>query len=471
MDDFRHALHWQHRAWEAEPGSPLRGLAGVWHTFLLARLGQNEEATRLTETNQEMCEVVHQRDGCFCRLLLGNLVRKLHDLDAARQLLDAAHEWAIARDAREPLCWAALVRARLEPSPDDACRAIEDGLRIARDCGFGIYHIDLLLQRARLALEFGDADAALADVDTALFDGVRPPEESGLPELLAATDSECGYAWGEAEGRQMRAEALLLRAAQHLGRGDFAPARFDDLPADVRGLVDEARQELEACRRLRQKIQDPKVADTEGVLAQLDGGVLTRRPLELSGSEKAPTHPSQGGASPTLQDDEPPSVPGGRTRVAPGFNPGSQAKKHLFLSYVRESFADVERLRDDLIQNGEAVWWDRDIPPGANWKLEIRKALKDAYAFVLCLSKDMEERGRSGAFPEIRDAIAIYRELAPGGIFIIPVRLSRCEMPTFQIDSTTMLTDLQRLDLFPDAERPDALRRLIAALQACPDHP
>ena len=147
------------------------------------------------------------------------------------------------------------------------------------------------------------------------------------------------------------------------------------------------------------------------------------------------------------------------------------AKKHLFLSYVRESSAEVERLRDDLIQSGETVWWDRDIPPGANWKQEIRQALKDAYAFVLCLSKEMEERGSSGAFPEIRDAIAIYRELAPGGIFIIPVRLSECEVPTFEIDSTTMLDDLQFVDLFPAAQRSASVRRLVAALRACPDHP
>lgn len=149
----------------------------------------------------------------------------------------------------------------------------------------------------------------------------------------------------------------------------------------------------------------------------------------------------------------------------------SVSKKHVFLSYVRENSADVERLRNDLIGAGEAVWWDRDIPAGANWRHEIRKALKDAYAFVLCLSKAMEKRSRSGAYPEVRDAIAMYRELAPGGIFILPVRLDDCDVPDFEIDSTTVLTDLQQVDLFPDVERPAALKRLVAALVACPGHP
>ncbi len=145
-----------------------------------------------------------------------------------------------------------------------------------------------MLLRARLALEEGDAEQAIADADVALFDGIRPPEESGLPEILAVTDPACGYAWGEAEGRQLRGGALLLQAAQRLGRGDFAPARFAELPKNVRGLVDDARKELETCRRLRQKIQDPKVAETEDVLAKLDGGVLTRHPsdeLTASGEE------------------------------------------------------------------------------------------------------------------------------------------------------------------------------------------
>ena len=108
------------------------------------------------------------------------------------------------------------------------------------------------------------------------------------------------------------------------------------------------------------------------------------------------------------------------------------AKKHVFLSYVRETSDDVKRLRDDLIASGETVWWDGDIPPGANWKLTIRKALKGAYAFILCLSREMEGRELSGAFPEIRDAIAVYRERSPLGTFIILVRLSECEVPSFE---------------------------------------
>ncbi len=294
--DFRRAFPWQH-AYEKAASHPLDGDREYWQTLLLARLGRTEEATRLTEAHKKMSQNGGEQpqDVPRCNLVLADLARERHDLDDARQLLDAAYEWAIARDAKEPLCWAALVRARLErtegrtvqrsPNGDraegarsspngKAHRAIEDGLRIARDCGFSIYHIDLLLIRARLALEEGDVDKALSDIGTALFEGVYPPEDAGMPVLLAATDPKCGYSWGEVEGRQLRGEALLLQAVRQLGRNEYEPSRFARLPENVREIIDEASQELEACQRLRQEIQDPKMAETKNTLARLYDGVL-----------------------------------------------------------------------------------------------------------------------------------------------------------------------------------------------------
>ena len=47
-------------------------------------------------------------------------------------------------------------------------------------------------------------------------------------------------------------------------------------------------------------------------------------------------------------------------------------------------------MRSDLVAAGEVVWWDDDILPGSDWKREIRKAMKNSYAVVLCLSKEAE---------------------------------------------------------------------------------
>ena len=112
------------------------------------------------------------------------------------------------------------------------------------------------------------------------------------------------------------------------------------------------------------------------------------------------------------------------------------AKKHLLISYCRDDKAEVARLRDELIAAKEVVWWDGEIIGGQDWKQQIRRAMKESYAVVLCLSKQLADRGQSGVYPEVADAIAIYRQQRPGNIFLVPVRLSECGIPDIEIDDT-----------------------------------
>jgi len=146
-------------------------------------------------------------------------------------------------------------------------------------------------------------------------------------------------------------------------------------------------------------------------------------------------------------------------------------KQHVFLSYCRDNAKDIAQLRDELIAAGEGVWWDQDILPGQDWKQAIRQALKDSYAVVLCLSKEVAARHTSGLFPEALDAIRIYREYSPGSVFLIPVRLSKCDIPPLEIDSTRTLDRIQFVDLFPPSKRAAGFHRLRAALQAVPARP
>lgn len=125
----------------------------------------------------------------------------------------------------------------------------------------------------------------------------------------------------------------------------------------------------------------------------------------------------------------------------------------------------MARLRDELLAQGLRVWWDRDLLPGQDWKLEIQRALERSTAVVACFSRETEARGRSGIYPELRDAIAIFREMSPGSVFIIPVRLSNCSIPRLPIDSTRSLGDLQYVDLFPDNQRGQSMRKLVSALK------
>jgi len=460
MEDFRAALKLQHVA-EQKNERPLYSIWGYYHTSLLADLGQLEKATRLTKANKDMAlrEMgADAQDVPRCNLLLADLQR---EYPVAESLWTAAHTWAISRDAKDLLCLAARVRAQIErirARYDIARSSIEDGLRIARECGYGIHHIALVLVRAQVALSEGRADDALQDVKVALDDGVHPPAETGFPELLAANDPECGYAWGIAEGRHLRGEALLLKAAQELGRSDFVPARLKEMPEGIQGFIAEARVELNAALDWWRKLRDPESRAkinprgkrTEKSLKKLKSGVLSVYPLKSARS-----------AEPLLIEAQP--APNSRSEPMP--------KKHVFLSYCHDNDTEVTQLRNDLIAAGEQIWWDKDILPGQDWKQEIRKAMRNAYTVVLCLSKELTTRVASGVYPEVLDAIAAYREYSPGGIFLIPIKLSECEVPLIEIDGTRTLDRLQFVDLHPPAKRASGLQQLVKSLKVASSRP
>ena len=298
--DFEVAFHRQ-RQEDRDCARPLYRLRGIQQAWLLARLGRHEEAAQLTETNKASLSLILGEQHHYlprCDLLVAGLARARGDLPAARELQHQAQEWALARDAREVLCWSAweagsiaLAEARRKADGpygpqttrylDEARHAAEEGLRIARDCGFGIFNIDLLLLRASVALDEGQATAAECDARTALETGFRPPEEGGQAHLLPAADPECGYAWGEALARHLLAESLLLQAAQQLGRACLSPERP---PGAICQLLENAESQLARCRALRARIGDPALADTERLLRDLAEGVLTSYPLRPRGA-------------------------------------------------------------------------------------------------------------------------------------------------------------------------------------------
>ena len=140
---------------------------------------------------------------------------------------------------------------------------------------------------------------------------------------------------------------------------------------------------------------------------------------------------------------------------------------HVFLSYCRDNDAQVRQLYKELTAAGHAVWHDQErLLPGMDWKHEIRQAIRRAYAVVICFSEEVADRHRSGIYPEALLAVEEYRLLPPGCIYLIPVRLSECEIPPIELAPTRTLQDLQHGDLFPADHRPAALARLLQSLAA-----
>jgi hypothetical protein len=144
-------------------------------------------------------------------------------------------------------------------------------------------------------------------------------------------------------------------------------------------------------------------------------------------------------------------------------------KKHVFVSYCHDNKNEVARLVEELECAGKSVWWDEDIPGGRDWKEAIRLAMQNAYAVVICLSAELtEERYQSGVYPEIRDAIATFRQYGPGHAFIFPVKLGKCDIPPIEIDDTRTLERVQSIDLYPESKRAAGVQKLLTSLDAAP---
>jgi nucleoside phosphorylase/tetratricopeptide (TPR) repeat protein len=297
-DCFQKALHSQHSA--EKRIRPLYSLSGIYQAMMYLRMGDNIKAAQIAKSSNEISHsVAKSKQHMFFphhRLVQAEVARQDRKQALARELVHEALVWAIAHDATESICWAHLVNAKVEIDElqnkttnsthprsgrywEEARNSIDQGLAIARNCGYGIYHIDLLLESARLHLLCGDPESALIDVQVALDEGFHPTSVSPFPELLSATDPKCGYAWGTAEGCHLRAQAFLLQAAQSLSRADFASKNLNDLPNDVSSLIKSAHQELKRCTELRLRIQDPKIKDTKQILGDLKNSVLTRFPI------------------------------------------------------------------------------------------------------------------------------------------------------------------------------------------------
>ncbi len=248
---FETALAHQRR--EEGIARSLYRMRGVMHAWLLVRLGRIDEAERITTTNRDIVQRLLGQQSHYlprCDLLLSAIERGRVSFTAARELQERAHEWAVARDARELLCWSFWERASIElvefSSRKDseglkqARESIEEGLWLARDCGFGLFHIDLLLLRARLALEEGDAGSAEQDARSALDEGHHPAAATGQPALPAITDPQCGYLWGAALARRLLGQSLLMKAEQTPG------AKVE--------LIEEGRLWLEASAATRRRL-------------------------------------------------------------------------------------------------------------------------------------------------------------------------------------------------------------------------
>jgi hypothetical protein len=122
---------------------------------------------------------------------------------------------------------------------------------------------------------------------------------------------------------------------------------------------------------------------------------------------------------------------------------------HVFISYVREDSASVDRLTNDLVSHGVNVWLDRvSIKPGERWDLAIKQAIRSGDFFVACFSPNSVNKSRSGMNQELSLAVEELTLRPLDRRWFIPVLLDECEIPEYSIGGLATLRSIQQVKLF-----------------------
>jgi hypothetical protein len=126
---------------------------------------------------------------------------------------------------------------------------------------------------------------------------------------------------------------------------------------------------------------------------------------------------------------------------------------HVFVSYVREDSAVVDRLCTVLRVSDVEVWLDRDrILPGQRWQEAIRSAISEGAFFIACFSKEYILKERTFMNEELTLAIEELRKRPVNRAWFIPVLLNPCDVPDRNIGGGESLNAIQRVSLFSDWE-------------------
>ncbi|MCI0556117.1 MAG: toll/interleukin-1 receptor domain-containing protein [Anaerolineae bacterium] len=108
-----------------------------------------------------------------------------------------------------------------------------------------------------------------------------------------------------------------------------------------------------------------------------------------------------------------------------------QKKLLIFLSHASQDKAPVRELCEKLKADGFDPWLDEErLLPGMNWDMEIEKALRASDAILLCFS-ELSVQKEGYIQREYKRAMRYQEEKPDGTIYVIPVRLDKCDVPYF----------------------------------------
>lgn len=101
----------------------------------------------------------------------------------------------------------------------------------------------------------------------------------------------------------------------------------------------------------------------------------------------------------------------------------------VFLCHSSQDKKQVRELYDRLIADQFEPWFDEEsLLGGQDWDLEIRKAVKQSDAVIVCVSSGSVNKA-GYIQKEIKHALDIADMQPEGANYLIPLRLEACEMP------------------------------------------
>jgi hypothetical protein len=129
-------------------------------------------------------------------------------------------------------------------------------------------------------------------------------------------------------------------------------------------------------------------------------------------------------------------------------------KLRVFLCHAKEDKTKILGLYHQLKEANTEPWIDiHNIIPGQKWEEEIEKAIGSTDAVLVCLSNASTLK-TGYVQTEIRRALDIATRQPEGKLFIIPMRLEECQVPS-------RLQDIQYVDYF----EPEGYNSLLTALR------
>ncbi|MEQ8766555.1 MAG: TIR domain-containing protein [Planctomycetota bacterium] len=140
---------------------------------------------------------------------------------------------------------------------------------------------------------------------------------------------------------------------------------------------------------------------------------------------------------------------------------------HVFISYVRENEAQVQRLAAELRKADIKVWLDRDnLKPGTRWQDAIKGAIREGSFFIACFSDEYDRRDITYANEELTLAREELRKKDRSTTWFIPLLLSG-DVPEIPIGPGETIRDIHWVDVTEDWE--SGVAQLIGVIQGS-DH-